>query len=381
LANGDGLDKDHAMVDITPFSINVPQEVLDDLHDRLRRTRFTRDLGNHEWRYGFRSTYLRELVAYWLDQFDWRAQEAEMNSYAQFRAAFDGVPIHFIHERGRGPSPIPIVLTHGWPWSFWDFRSVIGPLTDPAAHGGDAADSFDVIIPSLPGFTFSSPLERTGVNFSVAADMWADLMTSLGYDRFAAWGADIGTFVTAQLGYKYTERVLAPTNPEVLTLFNVERPWADIVRLPLPDDPAVRRAVIQWEADHSGHVGIHSIEPETLSAAMVDSPAGMAAWIVERRRTWSSCGGDVESLFSKDDLLTLVSLYWVTETFDSAIRMYAEAWHHWWEPVPGKPEMPARTGLAGGQAITAAPRRFHFGPAETPEPIIDSIRETYRSLR
>jgi pimeloyl-ACP methyl ester carboxylesterase len=346
----------------------------------LARTRFTTGFGNEDWSYGFDSRYLRELVRYWLETYDWRAQERAMNAFDHYRVVLDDVPIHFIHERGVGPDPIPIVLTHGWPWTFWDFRDVIGPLTDPGSHGGDPADAFDVIVPSLPGYAFSSPLRTTGVNFWRIADLWNTLMTEvLAYERFAAWGADWGGFVTGQLGHKYPDTVLGvPSRP--LDLFNVERPWADIVRLPLPDDPDVRREILRWEADHVTHVAVQAVEPETLAAGLNDSPAGLAAWLIERRRSWSACDFDVESLFSKDDLITTVMLYWVTETIASSMRMYVEAVRHPWTPSRTDGPTSPRRGLAMG-SLTAAPPRGHFGPAEHPEPVIDAIRSTYGPLR
>jgi pimeloyl-ACP methyl ester carboxylesterase len=190
------------------FVIDVPEAVLQDLRQRLSNTRWTDDFANDDWRYGANADYVRELTRYWLDRYDWRAREKRMNAFAHFRTDIDAVPIHFIHAKGRGPHPLPLMLNHGWPWTFWDFHKIIGPLSDPAAHGGDPADAFDVVVPSLPGYAFSTPLRKPGVNFWKTADLWVVLMERLGYRRFASQGGDWGSFISAQLGHKYPERIL-----------------------------------------------------------------------------------------------------------------------------------------------------------------------------
>ena len=171
-----------------PFRVDVPDEVLNDLHARLKRTRWADDFANESWQYGTNTAYLKELVAYWIDGYDWRKQERAINAYPQFRTEIDGVPIHFIHVRGKGPNPKPLILSHGWPWTFWEYRKVIDPLSDPGAHGGDPADAFDVVVPSLPGYGFSTPLRKPGVNFWRTSGLWVKLMEELGYTRFAAHG-------------------------------------------------------------------------------------------------------------------------------------------------------------------------------------------------
>jgi pimeloyl-ACP methyl ester carboxylesterase len=194
---------------VETFEVAVPQATLDDLRDRLARVRWPIDPANPDWVYGVERGYLEELVDYWRTQYDWRAQERAINAFSHFRTTIDGVPIHFIHEQGKGPNSIPLILSHGWPWTFWDYRKLIGPLTDPAAYGGDPADSFDVIVPSLPGFGFSVPLDQPGIEWSRTADLWVKLMRDeLGYDRFAAQGGDWGALVTEQLGHKYAEHLI-----------------------------------------------------------------------------------------------------------------------------------------------------------------------------
>src|SRR5712664_4532586 len=211
------------------FKIAVPDAVLTDLRERLSRVRYPVDFANENWAYGTNRAYLEEMVAYWRDQYDWRKHEAEINRFAHYRTTIDGVPIHFIHEPGKGPKPIPLILSHGWPWTFWDLHKVIHPLADPVAFGGDPADAFDVIVPSLPGFGFPGPL--TGfpdVNFWKVADLWHTLMTeTLGYEKYAAGGCDIGSLVTGQLGHKYADELYAihiGSAPK-LSLFNGDRAW------------------------------------------------------------------------------------------------------------------------------------------------------------
>jgi hypothetical protein len=189
---------------VEPFKINIADDILEDLKNRLRRTRLAPDFSNEDWGYGTNGAYLQDLLRYWEQDFDWRAQERAMNMFSHFRVRIDDVPVHLIHERGRGPQPMPLIMSHGWPWTFWDLQKVIRPLTDPAAFGGDPADAFDVIVPSLPGFGFSTPLKVPDVNFVRIAEIWRTLMQDvLGYQKFAAQGGDYGAFVTAQLGHKY----------------------------------------------------------------------------------------------------------------------------------------------------------------------------------
>lgn len=384
----------------TPFEISVPQSTLDDLRDRLRRARVPLDVANDDWRYGTNRAYLEELVAYWVDGYDWRAHEREMNAFANYRAEIDGVPIHFVHEPGRGPDPIPLVLSHGWPWTYWDFRKVIGPLSDPAAHGGDAADSFDVVVPSLPGFGFSTPLTRTGIEFSRTADMWVTLMRDvLGYDRFAAHGGDWGALVTAQLGHRYPEHLigihLGLCFP--LDFFSKGLPTED----DYPDHEKHRyhHTMKRFEVATS-HVAVQTTDPQTLAYALEDSPIGLCAWILERRRSWSDSNGDVETRFSKDDLLTTMTLYWVTESIVSSMRYYWEALHNLWTPSHDRwPQVEAPTAISlwpqelahmptpfmeryyNLQQLTEMPSGGHFHPMEEPERLVEDIRAFYRTFR
>jgi pimeloyl-ACP methyl ester carboxylesterase len=389
---------------IEPFRIDVSDAVLDDLRHRLLRTRFAPDFANDDWTYGFPTAYLRELVEHWLERYDWRTVERQLNELPNFRAPLGDVSVHFVHVRGRGPSPVPLILTHGWPWTYWDMHRLVGPLTDPARHGLDDDISFDVVIPSLPGFGFSTPMRTKGMNFWRTADLWVDLMAAIGHDRFGAYGCDWGALVTGQLAHKHADRLIAAHGAAPPWLFNVERPWAEVVRTELPDDPAGRAAALRWERDRSSHVAVHTIEPQTLAAALHDSPAGLAAWLLERRRTWSDCDGVIERHWSKDDLLTTVMLYWVTESAVTSMRFYREAVLEPWRPAhdrspvleapvgisvyhPDRPPAPMASmrpaAMAGMDVVSyhEHDRGGHFPPAESPDTVVHDLRATFAAVR
>ena len=383
----------------TPFTIHVPQADLDDLAERLARTRWADDFANDAWSYGVEGGYLRDLVDHWRYRFDWRAVEARMNAVPQYRVVIDDVPIHFAHVRGTGPQPLPLILSHGWPWTFWDFQAVIGPLTDPAAHGGDPEDAFDVVVPSLPGFGFSSPLRRTGLHPAAIADLWRRLMVDvLGYERFAAQGGDWGAFVTAWLGHAHADRVVGihQSMPAFITTASGRLTADDFA----PDERPRFETMQAKSGAIASHLAVQTHDPQTLAWALNDSPVGLAAWIVERRRAWSDCDGDVESRFSKDDLLTTVCLYWFTQTFHTSARIYADTRRARPRPVHDRmPEVEAPTAIAvfpqdviqypravaerhaNLQRWTVMPRGGHFAPMEEPELLVQDIRETFRGLR
>lgn len=387
-----------------PFILQVAESELDDLRRRLQSTRWPHDYANADWSYGTPADWLRDLVDYWLNHYDWRAAERAINAFAHYRVMVDDVPIHFIHERGRGPDPIPIILTHGWPWTFWDFHQVIGALTDPAAHGGDPADSFDVIVPSLPGFGFSGPLTRTGINFWTTADLWHKLMTEiLGYGRYAAHGGDWGALVSGQLGHKYASALhgihVAMVAP--LHLFSRERAW-DIMGPLLAQDPPpdMRAGIVALDRRIASHVTVQMLDPQSLAYGMHDSPVALAAWLLERRHAWSVCGGEIESAFSRDFLITTVMIYWLSQSFVTSARYYAEAERNPWRPSHDRvPLVEAPTGitlLPGDRAsfpggppdglynlhyTASSPRGGHFSAAEVPQQIVADIRATFRALR
>lgn len=387
-------------MEITPFTVNIEESELDDLKDRLSRTSYPHELDNADWKYGTNTGYLKELVEYWLGEYDWRAVEEEINARPNFLTEIDGMPIHFIHERGKGPKPIPLILSHGWPWTFWDFRDVIGPLSDPAAYGGDPDDAFDVIVPSLPGFGFSTPLTKTGVNFWRTADTWKKLMQDvLGYKKFAAQGGDWGSIITAQLGHKHADALLGihlslsfPMDFFVNGLPGEEEYEEDEKQNYQHTQARMQQA--------TSHVVVQSTDPQTLALALHDSPAGLLAWLVERRRNWSGCDGDVESVFSRRDLVTTAMIYWLTRSFVTSARFYWESAHHLWAPSHDRiPVVEAPTAIAqfpdelclmprnfmnsyyNLQQLNKMPRGGHFAPSEQPELLVEDVRKFFRGLR
>lgn len=377
-----------------PFTIHVAQRTLDDVHERLVRTRWPDEVQGATWEYGTNREYLKTLVAYWLHQFDWRTQEGRLNRLTQFRVDIDGFGIHFIHERGQGPRPLPILLTHGWPGSFVEMVKIIPLLTDPASHGGDPADAFDVIVPSLPGFGFSDHPTVRGVTSTTIAAWWAHLMTDiLGYTRFGAAGGDIGAGVTQRLALAHPEQVVGIHLTYLGSTFAPPEPSA------LSD--AEQRYVLalqQWSRHEGAYASLQSTKPQTLAYGLNDSPVGLAAWILEKFRTWSDCDGEVERRFSKDELLTNIMLYWVTETIASSIRIYYENAH---APLPLQPgqhiEVPAGMALFPKeisvpprewaerslrvQHWTEMPRGGHFAALEEPALLVEDLRAFFRPLR
>jgi pimeloyl-ACP methyl ester carboxylesterase len=382
-----------------PFRVEVAEDELDDLRRRLRATRWADDFGNADWTYGVERGWLREMVDYWAEEFDWRAQERAINRHPQYRVEIDGVPIHFVHVRGKGPDPTPLILTHGWPWTFWDYGALIGPLTDPAAHGGDPADAFDLVLPSLPGYGFSTPLRRTGVHARGIAGLWLTLMRDvLGYERFAAGGGDWGAIVTAELGHLYPEAVLGchltmATYPGIDMRALGKQPFAE-------DEAWMRDRLREASRITRSHATVHSVDPQTLAYALVDSPVGTAAWLWERRRAWSDCGGDILSAFDRDFLCTTASIYWLTRTIGTSLRLYHEQFNRRWAPVHDRtPVVEAPTGVAVfPKELVLLPRSVaeeqlnlrrwsvmpdggHFAAAEQPEAVIGELRAFFREVR
>jgi len=372
------------------FAVNIPQATLDDVRDRLARTRWTDEVAGAGWDYGANLAYLKELTSYWRDTFDWRTQEQAINAFPHFRAIVDGVGIHFIHQRGTGDNPLPLVLLHGWPSSFWQMLKVIPLLTDPAAHGGDAADSFDVVVPSLPGYGFSDRPAEPGMSVGRIADLCAALMAGeLGYARYAARGSDLGAGVLQQLALVHPDALiglhLSGTNPYVGQV---------------PDDltDAEKQFVAnaqQWTMQEMAYAMEHSSKPQTLATGLNDSPAGLAAWLVEKFRRWSDCDGAIETRFSKDELLTNLTIYWATETINSSIRLYYETARNpgnW-----GRVEVPTGMLMSPKDMFptprawversynvtrwTEIPRGGHFLEWEEPELVVEDIRAFFRPLR
>lgn len=380
-----------------PFKMNVPDAVLADLQERLASTRWPDEIPGSAWDYGSNLDYMKELVDYWRTGFDWRAQERAINAFPQYRATVDGFGIHFIHERGKGPNPIPLIITHGWPSSIAEMLKIIPLLTDPASHGADPADSFDVVVPSAPGFGFSDRPTRRGMHYWRIADLWGELMTEvLGYQRFAAQAGDWGATVTSRLGVAYPGRVIGIhlSSPAAGA-----QPYLGAGSRELTDaEHKFAEELERWVQSEGGYMHMHMTKPQTLAYGLNDSPAGLAAWIVEKFRTWSDCGGDVESRFTKDELLTNVTIYWVTQTINSSMRLYYEGMRtHWilgrgqWIHVPcfaalfpkeiiNPPREWAERTL-NVQRWTEMPRGGHFAAWEEPELLAEDLRASFRRLR
>ncbi len=377
------------------FQIHVPDAVLQDLQERLSRTRFPDQLVGAGWSYGTELTYLRELCNYWREKFDWDAQEQVLNRFDHFRTQIDGLSIHFVHARSREPDALPLLLLHGWPDSVFGFYKVIGPLTDPVAHGGNREDAFDVICPSLPGYGFSDAPRQAGFDVRSMADLMAKLMAELGVTRYGAQGGDWGAVIASHLG------VVDPSH-----VCGVHLNMA-VAGPPQGEDPAQELSPKELEAladyghfqtEETGYQAIQGTKPQSLGYGLNDSPAGLAAWIVEKFRSWSDCDGDVERRFTRDELLTNIMIYWVTGSITSSTRLYCESRRAGrFGPLAERVEVP--TGCAiFPKEIYRAPRRWaertynitrwtemprggHFAALEEPELLVEDIRSFFRSVR
>lgn len=305
--------KTNAMkMQMTPFKIDVAQTVLDDLNTRLKATRWPDEPENAGWNYGTNPAYLKELVNYWQSKFDWRKQETLLNSFPQFKTQIDGVNIHFIYVKGKGPHPKPLILTHEWPDSYFRFYKVIPMLTDPASYGGDPNQSFDVIIPSIPGFGFSDPVTLPSTK---TADLWASLMTDvLGYQTFDAAGA---SGITKTLALNYPNRVKAIHLTDV-GYPNGSEDWSKMS----PAEQEFGQKIQRWFYAEGAFNMLQSTKPQTLGYSLNDSPVGLAAWLLEKFYGWSDTKGNMDNSFTKDELITNIMIYWLTQTANSSIRTY-----------------------------------------------------------
>lgn len=381
---------------VQPYKIEIPDSVLDDLKSRLERTRWPDELPDTGWDYGSNLDYVKELVEYWRTKFDWHAQEKLINSFSHFKSKVDGLNIHFIHEKGKGPNPMPLVITHGWPGTFFEMYKIIPMLSDPASHGGDPADAFDVVAPSMPGYGFSDATDKRGLSVLSIGDLWAKLMSeNLGYQKFAAQGGDWGARVTAKLGLSHGDKVIGIHTTSTSSPTPYQGPGT---RELSEAENAMLAQRIQWLADEGGYSHIQATKPQTLSYGLNDSPAGLAAWIVEKYRTWSDCGGDVESRFTKDELLTTITIYWVTQSINSSTRLYYESFFQAWDlakdekiqvPVaiasfPRENSVPLREWAERSfniQQWTDMPSGGHFAALEEPDRLVEDIRKFFRGLR
>jgi len=390
------------------FEIRVPTGRVDDLHARLKATRFAPDR-DATWEYGLPTGLLDQWVARWLD-FDWEAAQRALNGFDHFRVDVDGIALHYVLRRGRGPAPVPLLLLHGWPWTFWDWHASIDRLADPGAYGGDPEDAFDVVVVSLPGFTFSTPLAVRPMGFTQMADVFVKLMRDvLGYERFAVAGGDMGALAAEQLGHKHADSLIGLQLFGVVPLgvFRGESPldigpdFGMARPAEMPADPVFTPAPALRRRTPSAHLTVHALEPQTLAAALTDSPAGLLAWLLHRRATWSDNDGDVLDAFDADFLLTTFSLYWYTDSIGSSMKAYHDmVFHSWQASHDRRPVVEAPTGITffdrdelTGRSRSWCPDYFnirrassyphggHFGPAEEPDIASAEIRETFRLLR
>ncbi len=379
---------------IRPFTIEIADEVLTDLQARLARTRLPDQIPGTEWDYGTDQAYLEELLAYWQDGFDWRAQERRLNEFDHFKTVIDGVDVHFIHQRSAVEDATPLLITHGWPGSFVEFANIIGPLTDPAAYGGDPADAFHVVVPSLPGFGFSGKPTERGYNPEKMADVLAGLMERLGYEQYGAQGGDWGAIIGRALAGNYSDRLIG-FHSNFMTAG--PPPGGDPDEGVTAEETERRRERAAAFADGRGYQSIQGSKPQTLGYGLNDSPAGLAAWIVEKFHAWSDNDGNVESAFTKDEMLTNITLYWVTGTITSSTRIYYESGNTpptrrvGYITVPTAaamfPKEISFTPRAWAEARynivrwTLMPRGGHFAALEEPELLVDDVRAFFRGLR
>lgn len=375
-----------------PFTIDVPQAVLDDLRQRLADTRWPDPIPGAGWDYGANIDLIRELCDYWRDGYDWREQERMLNRYPGFLAEVDGVDIHFWHVKGKGPRPFPLILIHGWPGSIFEFHSMLDRLTDPASHGVSPDDAFDVVVPALPGFGWSGKPRERGWGITRIAHAFDTLMTTeLGYPRYGVQGGDWGGIIAAKMGSAQAAH-LAGIHLNFIT-----------ARIPSPEaasNPAEQAAIearTAFQARETGYSDVQGTKPDSLTVAQTDSPAGFAAWVVEKFRTWSDCGGDILTAFSKDDLLTNLMFYWAPASIASAARIYYEATRD-----PGafsypRVEVPTGVAVFPGEPWRVprswAEPRFnithwtelekggHFAALEQPERLYDDVRAFFAGLR
>jgi pimeloyl-ACP methyl ester carboxylesterase len=379
------------MGDVTPFSLAIPDEALADLRDRLARTRWPEAETVDDWSQGVPLEYLRDLCGYWVSGYDWRRAEGELNAIGQFKTEIDGLEIHFLHARSPHEDALPLLITHGWPGSVVEFLAVIGPLVDPAAHGGDGADAFHIVCPSLPGYGFSGKPAEGGWGVERIGAAWRELMARLGYSRYGAQGGDWGASVTIEMG------VAAGAE---LTGIHLNMPIADPAKFSelgeltaaeqatFADFPRYRR----WERGYSMQ---QSTRPQTIGYGLVDSPVGLCAWIVEKFRAWTDCDGDPGSIFTRDELLDNVMLYWLPATGASAARLYWESFRRReFSPV----DVPTGCSISPME-ILKIPRRLaetrftdlrywneldrggHFAAFEQPELFVDEVRAFFRLVR
>lgn len=377
---------------VEPFEVRVDDATLVDLRERLERTRFPDQIEGTGWDYGVPIDYLRDLVGYWRDTYDWRAQEERLNQLNHFTTTIDGQSIHFVHEQSPHPGALPLLMTHGWPGSVVEFLDVIPRLTNPEAYGGRAEDAFHVVAPSLPGYGFSEPPRTTGWDEGRIARAFVTLMDRLGYGRYVAQGGDWGAQVTTRIGSLDSGHCAA-----IHLNMALGSPPAESAHL-TDEEKADLASMKQFGSEESGYAAEQGTKPQTLGAALNDSPSGLLAWILEKFRTWSDCDGDPENCFTRDQLLTNVMLYWVTQTSASSARLYWESRHANSARAPS-PYVEVPTGVARyPKEVLRWPRSWvehqynvvhwavmerggHFPAMELPDVFADDLRTCFAPVR
>jgi epoxide hydrolase len=377
---------------INPFRVDIPESDLLDLRDRLAHTRWPTELPGSGWDRGVPVDYLQDLARYWRDDYDWRKHEAQLNQHPQFTTTIDRQNLHFLHVRSPEPAALPLIITHGWPGSIVEFLDIVGPLTDPAAHGGDPADAFHVVAPSIPGFGFSGPIREAGWDTARVARAWAELMSRLGYERYGAQGGDTGAMVSPQLGRIHPDHVVGVHVNSLVTFPSGQTGELDH----LADADQKRLELMQrWQNELSGYAILQSTRPQTLAYALTDSPVGQLAWIVEKFKDWTDPAAKLpEDAVDRDRLLTDVSVYWLTATAGSSANIYYEGARSW-----GQSADPSAvpTGVAAfPMDVTIRPiaerehnivrwsefdRGGHFAAMEAPDLLLDDVRAFFRPLR
>jgi pimeloyl-ACP methyl ester carboxylesterase len=383
--------RDHPAMGIRPFRIAVPDANLEDLRERLARTRWPDELPGVGWDYGVPVAYLRKLADHWRTDYNWRAQETALNQLPQFTTEIDSQTVHFLHVRSPEPDAVPLLLTHGWPGSIVEFLDVIGPLSDPRGHGADPAAAFHLVVPSLPGFGFSGSTREPGWGMARIAGAWAELMDRLGYERYGAHGGDLGAQVARELGLAEPDRVIGIHLTELLSA----RPAPE--NADFSDDRERRSVEANYRYDYqlSGYMWLQSQRPQTLAFALADSPAGQLAWIVEKFKDWTDADAP-EDAVDRDALLTNVMLYWLTGTAASSARIYREGAESFGQDervgtvptglatLPANISLPIRRLAEQTENIvywSELPRGGHFPAMEVPDLLVDDIRAFFGGLR
>lgn len=376
-----------------PFRIDVPDAVLIDLKERLSRTRWPDQIPGTTWEYGTDISALQRLCTHWAETYDWRVAEAALNAWPQFTAKVDGQNIHYAHIRSSRQNAMPLVLTHGWPGSIAEFLKVVGPLTDPTAHGGEADDAFHVVVPSIPGYGFSGPTTAQGWDVARVGRAIASVMAGLGYARYGAQGGDWGSIISSHIAVQDADHVAGIH----INMVVARPPEGDPMTGVLPEEMAGLAYMAQFRGHETGYQEIQKTRPQTLAYGLTDSPAGLAGWILEKFRQWSDCNGDPFSEYSLDELCTNIMIYWVTGTINSSTRLYYETIGPDRTTALPRVEVPTACAIFPKE-LYQAPRvwaeqqynvqhwsRFehggHFAAMEEPTALVDDVRSFFRTIR